>query len=194
MWYDSAHMKIGVSGAAASFSEQAGERYIADKKLTGAEIVPLVRMDAVLKAVDAGEVDLGILAVQNSISGIVHSAVYAMSEYLFAVQDFFEIEIDQNILVAPGAVAAQIDTITSMRPALEQCTSYLQRVWPEAMINTYVDTATAAADLANGTLPVTTAVIASKRCATVYGLEILDESIQDLKHNYTTFMAVKKRS
>ena len=186
-------MKIGVSGGPGSFSEQAGQEYATKQAYQEVEIVPLIRMDAVLEAVSKEEVDLGIIAVQNSISGIVHAAVHAMSEYVFTVEDFFEVEIQQNLMVSPGAVSTQIDTITSQRPALDQCTSYLRRVWPDTMINTYVDTATAAKDLSEGTLPVTTAVIAPKGCAELYGLEILDESIQDLKQNLTTFLAVTKR-
>lgn len=186
-------MKIGVSGGVGSFSEQAGEHYVKTHDLADAEIAPLVRHDSVLKALADGEVDLGIIAVQNSISGIVHSAVYAMSEYLFVSEEFFDIEIDQNLLVKPGTKPSQITTITSQRPAIDQCTSYLKRAWESAEIETYVDTATAAADLEAGTLPATTAVVASKRCAAMYNLEILEESIQDLKHNHTTFLTVSKR-
>ena len=69
---------------------------------------------------------------------------------------------------------------------------YLRRTWPEAAIEVYADTAKAAADLAHGTLPATTAVIAPRRCARLYGLEILEESIQDLKFNYTSFVVATK--
>jgi len=40
-----------------------------------------------------------------------------------------------------------------------------------------------------GALPETTAVIAPKGWAELYGLDILEESIQDLKFNFTTFIA-----
>lgn len=35
-------------------------------------------------------------------------------------------------------------------------------------------------------------MIANKACADLYGLEILQESIHDLKHNLTLFLGVKK--
>jgi prephenate dehydratase len=56
----------------------------------------------------------------------------------------------------------------------------------------YPDTAKAAEDLANGTVPDTTAVIAPRKCAELYGLEVLEESIQDLKYNFTTFVVARK--
>jgi prephenate dehydratase len=69
---------------------------------------------------------------------------------------------------------------------------YIKRVWGAAEIAPYADTAKAAADLASGVLPDTTAIIASRRAAEMYGLEILEESIQDLKFNYTVFVVAQK--
>ena len=54
------------------------------------------------------------------------------------------------------------------------------------------DTAEAARRLAEGKLPRTAAVIANKACAELYGLEILQKSIHDLKHNLTLFLGLKK--
>ncbi|HEV2873289.1 MAG TPA: prephenate dehydratase domain-containing protein, partial [Actinomycetota bacterium] len=38
-------------------------------------------------------------------------------------------------------------------------------------------------------MPEGTAVIASERCAELYGLRVLERRIQDLKFNFTTFVA-----
>lgn len=65
-------------------------------------------------------------------------------------------------------------------------------MWGNAEILPYADTAKAANDLSDGTLPDTTAVIASRGCAALYDLDILEESIQDLKFNYTTFVVATK--
>jgi prephenate dehydratase len=54
------------------------------------------------------------------------------------------------------------------------------------------DTAEAARRLSEGKLPKTSGVIANKACADLYGLEILQESIHDLKHNLTLFISIKK--
>jgi len=45
---------------------------------------------------------------------------------------------------------------------------------------------------AKGKLPASTAVQASRAAAQVYKLDILEESIQDLKFNYTSFVAAKQ--
>ena len=73
--------------------------------------------------------------------------------------------------------------------ALAQCEEYLNRNGYRAV--TWYDTAGSAKDLAaNPTTGV--AVIASKLAAKVYGLEIVQEGIEDMRHNYTRFFVVGK--
>ena len=95
------------------------------------------------------------------------------------------------LMVKKGVMPAQIISISSHDQALKQCRMYLKRMWPNVDISPYADTAQAAIDLNSGVLPETTAVIASKRCAELYDLDIIDESIQDLKFNYTTFVVAE---
>jgi len=185
-------MKIGIMGAAGSFTEQAALHYVQANNWGTPEIVLLVEIKAVLEALTAGDVDTVVFPIQNSLSGIVESSIRGMAEHAFTVDDMFEYEIDQNLLVLPGTTSAQVTGITSQRPAIGQCLSYLERAWGDTPITEYVDTAKSAADLANGTLTSTTAVIASARCAEIYNLEILEPSIQDLKNNLTTFVVAQK--
>lgn len=180
--------KIGVMGAKGSFSEQAGERYKEMSGLGDATILPLVTAEAVLGALEAGSIDIGIFPIENSNGGIVIEAVHAMAKHRFTIEKMFEIDVHHMLLVKPGQTAAHITAVSSHDQALKQCRMYLKRVWPGADIVPYADTAKAAEDLSLGIIPDTTAVIAPRRCAELYGLEILEESIQDLKYNYTTFV------
>jgi prephenate dehydratase len=183
-------MKIGVMGAHGSFSEQAGETYIKKENLSG-EVFPLISAENVLTALNKGEIDRAIFPIENSNGGIVLEAVYAMAKHNFEIEQMFELDIHHMLLVKPGIHASHINTISSHDQALKQCRMYIKRVWPGADIVPYADTAKAAEDLANGTLPDTTAVIAPRRAAELYGLQILEESIQDLKFNYTVFVVAK---
>jgi prephenate dehydratase len=185
-------MKIGVMGAKGSFSEEAAQKYIEKDHIENAEIEYLVTAERVLSSIEAGEIDLGIFPIENSNGGIVIEAVYAMATHRFQVKKMFEIDVHQNLLVLPGTTASEIKVITSHDQAIKQCRMYLKRVWPEADITAYADTAKAAEDLANGTLAPTTAVIASKNAAKLYGLEVLEESVQDLKFNYTSFVVAEQ--
>jgi prephenate dehydratase len=184
-------MKIGVMGARGSFSEQAGELYVQKSGLENAEIVPLISAENVLTALNKGEIDRAIFPIENSNGGIVIEAVYAMSKHNFEIETMFELDVHHMLLVRKGVTASHINTIASHDQALKQCRMYLKRMWPECDIVPYADTAKAAEDLASGLLPDTTAVIAPRRAAELYGLEVLEESIQDLKFNYTVFVVAK---
>lgn len=181
-------MKLGIMGATGSFSEKAAEDYIAETTLTDAAIVPLVSAESVLAAVEDGSVDKGIFPIENSNGGIVIEAVHAMAAHRFTIERMFELDVHHMLLVQPGTKASDISAVCSHDQALKQCRMYLKRAWPEADIQPYADTAKAAEDLGSNELPKSTAVIAPRRCAELYGLEILEESIQDLKFNYTTFV------
>ena len=184
-------MKIGVMGARGSFSEQAGEFYSKKENLNNVEIVPLISAENVLTALNKGEIDRAIFPIENSNGGIVIEAVYAMSQFNFEIETMFELDVHHMLLVRPHVTASHIDTIASHDQALKQCRMYLKRTWPECEIVPYADTAKAAEDLASGILPDTTAVIAPRRAAELYGLQVLEESIQDLKFNYTVFVVAK---
>jgi len=180
-------MKIGVMGARGSFSEQAGETYAPD-----GEIIPLVSAENVLRELNTGTIERGIFPIENSNGGIVIEAVHAMAKYNFTIEKMFEVDVHHMLLVKPGVTSSHISAVSSHDQALKQCRMYLKRMWGEADIVPYPDTAKAAEDLASGELPDTVAVIAPLKCAELYGLEVLEESIQDLKYNYTTFIVAQK--
>ena len=180
-------------GAKGSFSEEAGRVYA--KKYVHArkyEILYLISAENVLTQIERGAIDIGIFPIENSNGGIVLEAVYAMAKHNFHIKKMFEIDVHHNLLVKNGATADSIKNIVSHDQALKQCRMYLKRIWPKVKLQEYADTAKAAEDLAKGKLSKTTAVIASRNAATMYKLKVLDESIQDLKFNYTSFIAATK--
>lgn len=186
-------LTIGISGAKGSFSEEAAREYAKRSALKKYELRYLISVENVLAALDRGEIDLGIFPIQNSSGGIVSEAVKPMSKYDFKIRKVFDIDVRQNLIVERGTTAKQVKNITSHEQALKQCKAYLKREWPKAKIKKYEDTAKAAADLASGKLAPTTAVIASRAAAAVYKLKILAAGVQDLKTNFTTFIAASRR-
>ena len=181
-------VRIGVSGAEGSFSQEAAEKYIDDAKLKKSTLMYLISVENVLVALEAGSIDLGIFPIENSTGGVVTETVHAMAKHNCDIKKIFDIDIHQNLMVREGVKEGEIKAITSHEQALKQCREYLKKEWPKAKIEEYEDTAKAAEDLAAGKLPETTAVIASAAAAKLYKLKILGESIQDLKTNYTTFL------
>ncbi len=187
-------MRIGISGVECSFSEEAAKTYCRKEGITDFEIAYLVTVEAVLSALEEGSIDLGIFPIENSTGGIVIEAVHAVAAHRFAILKIFEIDVHQNLMGKKGVSKENITAITSHDQALKQCRMYLKRTFPGIDLAEYADTAKAAKDLAEGILPETTAVIASKAAAEKYDLTLLEESVQDMKFNFTSFIAAKKRS
>ncbi len=185
-------IRIGVAGSLGSFSEEAAREYVRENKISNYEILYLISVDNVLKMVTQGQADLGIFPIENSNGGLVYEAVNAMSKYIFDIQKYFEIDVRQCLMVYPGLNPGEIKAIASHDQALKQCKMYLRRKWPRVELVEWEDTAKAAEDLKKGKLSQNTAVIAPKRSAEIYGLDLLEENVQDLKFNFTTFLAVKK--
>ena len=189
---DMADIIIGVSGGQGSFSEEAARSYAAKKNIVNYTISYLVSVENVLKSLDEGTIGKGIFPIENSNGGIVLEAVQAMSKHLFNIEEIFEIDVKHYLLAYPGVKASEITKIVSHSQALRQCRMYLKRKWPEVELEEYSDTAEAAKDLSAGKLPKNAAVIAPRVCAKLYNLEILEAGIQDLKFNFTSFIAASK--
>lgn len=182
---------MGVFGVVGSFSEEAALAYAKREGITPS-LVYLSELDGVLAAVEKGELDLGILPVVNLIGGLVKPAFQAMGKYLFKPFDELWLQVRHCLLVVPGTKADQITHIVSHPQALAQCKLYLQKDFKNIELREWGNTAIAAKDLAEGTLESGSAVIASERCAEIYGLEVIAKNIQDTNPNLTAFILVKK--
>lgn len=182
---------MGIHG---SFSEEAALDYAREHGLGEIEIVECISSKRVLEAVTEGAVDLGVFALENSNGGVVYESVYAMAAHCFHIDDLFEIDVNQALLVHPSLPDREAVTrIASHQQALRQCRMWLRHHFPTTPVTEESDTAAAARMLATGELPPTTAVIAAERCAELFGLTLLERRIQDLKFNFTTFVVARQR-
>lgn len=184
---------VGISGAQGSFSEEAARVYAHKAGFKRYEISYLVTVEAVLAALDEGKITIGIFPIENSNGGIVIEAVHAMARHTFSIKKIFEIDVHHALVAKKGVTPDKIKKIVSHDQAIKQCRMYLKRRWPKVKLEEYADTAKAAKDIAEGVLLPSTAAIASRAAAKLYKLDILEESIQDLKFNYTSFIAAQKR-
>lgn len=189
-------MRIGVQGLPGCFHEQAAYRFL-EEKCTSSERVSAKMMyyptfPALFEALENGEIDRAVAAIQNNTMGFVDAALHEMLRRRCALVATIELDVQQCLLVRHGVEKKDITHIVSQDPALKQCPQYIHREFPNATVVTYGDTTLAAKDVAQGILPHTAAAIAPKGCAPLYGLTLLDEGIQDLTHNYTTFFVLSR--
>ena len=181
-------IKIGVSGQKGSFSEEAAHYYCNKNKIKDYGLDYLTSVENVMNALTQKSIDKGVFPIENSNGGLVLEAVHAMAKYKFSIEALFEIDVQHYLLVLPGKNTGDIKKIVSHPQALKQCRMYLKRRWNGTGLEEYSDTASAAKDLSEGRLSPDSAVIAPKICAELYKLDVLEQGIQDLKFNFTTFI------
>ncbi len=188
-------MIIGVSGLEASFSEAAAKEWAKKQGLAHAshELRYLVSVDGVLSALTRSDIERGVFPIENQNGGIVIEAVHAMAKYVFQIDELFNFEVKHCLMAKKGMKPSNVTAIASHDQALKQCRMYLKRAWSGVEIIEWEDTAGAARDLSNGKLPLSAAVIAPAAAAEKYALEILEEGIQDMKWNFTTFVVATRR-
>ena len=183
---------IGIQGGKGSFSEQAAKQFAINHGIGEYNIVYQISSESVLGGLESDQTDYGVLAMENAQGGVVIESVEALANYRCSIIEMFHITVDQNLLGLSGMNVGDITEIHSHQQALRQCKDFLSEFfWTRPLIEED-DTAESARRLSEGKLPKTAGVIANKACAKLYGLELLQESIHDLKHNLTLFLGVKK--
>lgn len=173
-------MRIGYQGAEGSNAERAA-RIIAQESDTGdAELIGLVGSGQVVAALASGEVDLGVVAVRNSIGGAVcetDEALYRIDAEVLATT---EIAIRHNLYKLPDIPVEWLRTVASHEQALAQTRQTRARRWVRLAESETPDAAIAAKWLAEGRFLPDVAVICGETAGEAYGLELVDADIQDV--------------
>jgi len=158
--------------------------------LAGGELVAFRTVPDVLDAVAAGEVELGVVPIENSIEGTVNFTQDALSfDYDLLIQREIVLNIEHCLLALPGTRLADVRTVLSIPVATAQCHRYLRENLPDAEVRAANSTADAARIVGAESLPAT-AAIAPCNAASLYGLEVLASNIEDHSGNQTRFVVV----
>lgn len=178
---------IGYMGPDGTFSHIAALEYM-DSDDT---IVRFPTIYSVIQAVNSGEIDCGIVPIENSIEGSISTTLDALAyDVDLYIIDEYILKINQNLLVKHGAEESQIKTIASHPSAIGQCGKFLHEHFPKAelvAVNSTVNAAMAAAE-SDGSV----AAIGSLEGAKLYGLDVLYKTCNDNDNNRTRFVVVSK--
>ena len=153
-------------------------------------ILYFTSFEKVFEAVEQGLCPYGILPIENSAAGSVAAVYDLMVKHQFHIARALRLKVDHVLLAAPGVKLDDVREISSHPHALAQCGGFLKahsRIKAVPGANTAVAAKTLAASGRRDA-----AVIASRSCAELYGLEVIAEDITDATYNYTRFICISK--
>ena len=145
--------------------------------------------EGVMRAVRDGFCEFGVLPIENSTAGSVNAVYDLLAQFDFHIVRSLRLKIDHNLLVKPGTKLADVREVYSHGQAIAQCAGFIEA--RDLHATKYPNTAMSAEMVASSERT-DVAAIASRSCAALYGLEVLEPNIQDSDNNYTRFVVISR--
>lgn len=180
-------VKVGFQGERGAFSEQAGYEFFGDKMVP----VPFRSFEEVFRSVKKGEVDYGVIPIENSLYGSIHQNYDLLQRYNIYIVGEVKLRIKHYLLANYGVKMSDVRKIYSHPQALAQCESFLKKLKGVEIIPTYDTAGSAKMIKEKGILD--GAAIAGKQASKYYGLKVLRSGIENHEKNFTRFLILSRR-
>ena len=177
-------MRVAYSGVPGAFAHIA-----AMKMFPNANYISYPSFEEAYKSVELGLCDTCVLPLENSYAGdvgLVMDLIFSGSLYINQV---IELEVVHNLLAKKGTNIKDIKKVISHSQALGQCMNYLNKKGFELL---ETPNTALASKMVSESSDSTLAAIASNETAELYGLEILEKSINSSHNNTTRFGAFSR--
>jgi prephenate dehydratase len=174
---------IAYQGEPGAYSEEAIELLFGK----GTTMLPRALFQDVFTALASGAANRAVLPVENSTTGSVLDVYDLLAQFRGRVVAEVYLPVNHCLMAVKGVALKDVRRVISHPQALSQCQQFLSAHQLE--LSPVSDTAGAARWLAESNDP-STAVLASRKAAELYGLEILASSVQDSPKNTTRFLAI----
>ncbi|MDR1828372.1 MAG: prephenate dehydratase [Methylobacteriaceae bacterium] len=151
--------------------------------------LPCATFEDAFFAVAEGQAELAMIPIENSLAGRVADIhVLLPTSGLYIIGEYF-LPVHFQLMGIDSAHLGTVKDVYSHIHALGQCRKIIRKLG----LNAHVagDTAGAAREIAQWGDP-TKAALAPKLAASVYGLKILAEDVEDASHNTTRFVMLSK--
>lgn len=177
--------RIAIQGYPGCFHEEAARLFYEGKE--DVSIVACDTFDGLYRAMERGEADAAVMAVENTVSGGLVRNFELLRGHSQPIRGEVYLRIQQNLLALPGERLEDIREVRTHYMAINQTRDFFERECPWIKVVESEDTAKSAAEVARERLHGVGAV-ASVFAAKLYGLEVLRESIETYKENFTRFV------
>ncbi|MBQ6824931.1 MAG: chorismate mutase [Clostridia bacterium] len=172
-------MLVAYSGVPGAFADIAAQKIFPD-----GSSVPYKDFKAAYEAVVNGECDCAVLPIENSYQGDVSQVMDLAFFGSLSINGIYDMEIVQNLVGVDGASVRDVKEVISHPQALGQCADYIRD--HDFLAHEATNTAVSARKVAEeGRKEL--AAIASAETAALYGLKVLDKSINASSINTTRF-------
>ena len=181
-----AKTRVAIQGIKASFHEEAAYKFFGND----IETIECNSFKQTCDVLDEGNADYVIMAIENSIAGSLLPNYTLIRDYGFSVVGEVYIPIRLHLMALPGVKFEDLKTVTSHPIAIRQCVDFFYD-FPQINIVEGTDTAACAKKIQDDQLK-DTAAVANTLAAELYGLNILERSVESNKKNFTRFLILKK--
>jgi prephenate dehydratase len=168
---------IGTLGPAGTYSHRAALKLGDDVRFYDG--VP-----EIAEAVEGGDVERGVVPVENSIEGSVNATLDVLVEYDLYIVGEVVVDVEHALLAQDDG----FDVVASHPQALAQCRGYLRENRPDAELRSVSSTA---AGVEEARSDASVAAIAHPSLADD-SVRVIDESVQDADGNSTRFVVLAR--
>ena len=178
--------KIGFYGVPGSFSEEAMLKYFNSVENPNS----YDEFEDIFVAVKNGEIEYGVLPIENSSTGAISQVYDLIYKYGFYIVGEECIKINQHLIGVEGTTLDTIKEVYSHPQPMEQSTEFLKKYNNWKLIPFH--STSVSAKLISDLKDTSKAAIASNRAASIYGLDITSENINNQSDNSTRFIIISK--
>jgi chorismate mutase/prephenate dehydratase len=175
-------VRVAFLGPEGTFSHQA----VVGQFGAQVELLPAPSLRDVFTLTQRGRAQYGVVPVENSTEGVVTECFDALVEFDVTICGELMLGITQNLLSQSGELD-RVRKVVSKDQPLAQCRRWLQENLSGVELVASSSTAAAARQAAEDQ---EVAAIGSDIAAEVYGLEVVERSIEDRHDNATRFVVI----
>jgi prephenate dehydratase len=174
---------VAYPGAEGGYTEEASNRLYPSARQTS-----YVTFENVVAALVAGDVDRGVLPIENTLAGLVPDTLAILEEGEVSIVAEVALHIPHCLVGPVGATTETVRVVHSHPMALAQCRRALNGRYELVAASTTSEAARTVAALGD----VAVAAIASPLAAASTGLAIIAEEISDHPENLTRFVSLAR--
>lgn len=177
--------RVAIQGFEGSFHDITAHRYFEGEQL---QLICCATFEDVFAEMKKDPTVIGLMAIENTIAGSLLHNYELLRDSGVCVVGEHKTHISHCLCCLPGQEIEDITEVHSHPVALMQCNKYLSQ-YPKMKAVEDEDTAGSAKWIAQNELK-GMAAICHADAARLYGLQILEDHIEDNKHNFTRFLVL----